>query len=75
MSGLARATTSARIAARAICHRFDSKNLTDIVAKDAYEFVALRSPSSAEHDPGYAELGRFPTRKKAEEFLNSLEIE
>jgi hypothetical protein len=28
----------------------------------------LRSPETAEHDPDYAEVARFPTRAKAEEF-------
>jgi hypothetical protein len=54
---------------------FDSQNLTELVAQDGQEFIALRSPSSAEHDPDYIELGRFPTRKKAEEFLDSVETD
>jgi hypothetical protein len=54
---------------------FDSQNLTELVAQDGQEFIALRSPSSAEHDPDYIELGRFPTRKRAEEFLASVETE
>lgn len=52
---------------------FDSENLTGIVAKDADEFIAFRSPDSAEHDPDYRELARFPTREKAEEFLVSVD--
>jgi hypothetical protein len=52
---------------------FDSENLTELVAQDGREFIALRSPDSAEHDPDYRELGRFPTRKKAEEFLTSVD--
>jgi hypothetical protein len=35
----------------------------------------LRSPDTAEHDPDYREVGRFPTREKAEEFLASVEAE
>jgi hypothetical protein len=54
---------------------FHSENLTDIIAKDADEFTAFRSPGSAEHDPEYIEVGCFPTRKKAKEFLDSLEID
>jgi hypothetical protein len=54
---------------------FDSENLTELVARDGQEFIALRSPDSAEHDPDYRELGRFPTRKKAEEFLDSAATE
>src|SRR5277367_4353251 len=32
---------------------FDSENLTELVEQDDKEFVAIRSPRSAEHDPGY----------------------
>jgi len=52
---------------------FDSENLTELVEQDGSEFVAIRSPDAAEHDPEYRELGRFPTRAKAGEFLASLE--
>jgi len=48
------------------CH---SEDMTEIVAPDGADFVAIRSPNSAEDDPDYEELGRFPTREKAEEFL------
>jgi hypothetical protein len=30
---------------------------------------------SADHDPDYRELGRFPTREKAEEFLASIDVD
>jgi hypothetical protein len=40
---------------------------------DGNEFVALRSPDTAEYDPDYREVGRFPTREKAGEFLASLQ--
>jgi hypothetical protein len=53
---------------------FDSENLTEIVEQDGSEFVAIRSPDTAEHDPDYREVGRFATREKAEEFLTSLDI-
>jgi hypothetical protein len=49
---------------------FDSHNLTDIVEQDGNEFIAIRSPKSAEHDPDYRELGRFPTHEAASEFLS-----
>jgi hypothetical protein len=49
---------------------FDSQNLTDIVEQDGKEFIAIRSPNSAEHDPDYQELGRFPTHEAALEFLS-----
>jgi hypothetical protein len=48
------------------CH---SEDLTEFIGQEGAEFVAFRSPDSAEHDPDYEELGRFPTRGKAEEFL------
>ena len=46
---------------------------TLLALKDGDQFVAVRSPDSSEHDPDYEELGRFPTRAKAEEFLAELE--
>lgn len=53
----------------------DSEDLTVIVEADGKEFVVLRSPNTAEHDPDYEEAGRFPTRAKALEFLALVEIE
>ena len=50
----------------------DSENLTELIEQDGSEFVALRSPDTAEDDPDYCEVGRFPTREKAEEFLASV---
>ena len=50
-----------------------SDDLTELVEQSGDEFVVLRSPDTAEHDPDYRELGRFPTRTKAEEFLASIE--
>ena len=52
---------------------FDSENLTELIEPTGSEFVVMRSPKSAEHDPDYRELGRFPTRAKAEEFLAEFE--
>jgi hypothetical protein len=52
---------------------FDSENLTEIIEQAGREFVAIRSPDTAEHDPDYRELGRFATREKAEEFLASID--
>lgn len=52
---------------------FDSENLTELVEQAGNEFVAIRSPTSAEHAPDYRDVGRFPTREKAEEFLASLD--
>ena len=53
---------------------YNSEDLTELIEQDASEFVALRSPASAEHDPDYCEVGRFPTRAKAQEFLASTEL-
>jgi hypothetical protein len=51
-----------------------SEDLTEFIERDGDEFVAIRSPDTAEHDPHYRELGRFPTREKAEEFLASVDV-
>ena len=37
--------------------------------------TVLRSSDTAEHDPDYRELGRFPTRAGAEAFLESSDRE
>lgn len=48
-----------------------SDDLTELVEAEGSIFIVLRSPDTAEHDPDYEEIGRFPTRAKAEEFLAS----
>jgi hypothetical protein len=53
---------------------FDSENLTEIIEQDGKEFVAIRSPNSAEHDPDYREVGRFPSHEQAKEFLASIDV-
>jgi hypothetical protein len=52
---------------------FQSEDLTELIERQGDEFVAIRSPDSAEHDPDYREVGRFPTRAKAEEFFATVE--
>ena len=52
---------------------FKSEDMTEMVVPDGDEFVVVRSPDSAEDDPEYQEVRRFPTRTKAEEFLSSAE--
>jgi hypothetical protein len=47
----------------------DSNDLTVLIVQEGKKFVVLRSPESAEHDPDYRELGRFPTKKKAAAFV------
>jgi hypothetical protein len=53
---------------------YNSEDLTELIERDGNEFVAIRSPDSAEHDPDYREVGRFPTLAQAEEFLTSTEL-
>jgi predicted nucleic acid-binding Zn-ribbon protein len=50
---------------------YDSEALTTLIAEDGKEFVVFWSPETAEHDPDYRELGRFPSREKALEFLSA----
>jgi hypothetical protein len=45
--------------------------LTTIIEEEGKEFVALRSPETAEHKPDYREPGRFPSREKALAFLSA----
>ena len=47
----------------------ESEDLTEVIEPRGAEFVVLRSPETAEHDPDYRELGRFATRKQALEYL------
>jgi hypothetical protein len=49
---------------------FDAEELTTLIEAAGQEFVVLWSPETAEHDPDYRELGRFPSRRKALEFLS-----
>jgi hypothetical protein len=43
-----------------------SDDLTEIILREGDEYVALRSPESAGHDPDYCELGRFKSEVEAE---------
>ena len=54
---------------------YDSEELTTLIEEDGKEFVVFWSPETAEHDPDYCELGRFPSQEKAEEFLASVEAD
>jgi hypothetical protein len=49
---------------------YESEELTTVIEHVGKEFVVLWSPETAEHDPDYRELGRFPSREKALEFLS-----
>jgi hypothetical protein len=52
---------------------FKSEDLTELVIPEGKEFIVLRSSETAEHDPDYEEIGRFPTKAMAEEFLSSFD--
>ena len=39
-----------------------------MIEQEGNEFVVLWSPETAEHDPDYRELGRFPAHEKALDF-------
>jgi DNA-directed RNA polymerase subunit RPC12/RpoP len=54
---------------------YKGEDLTELVEQDGGDFVAIRSPDTAEREPDYREFGRFPTREKAEDFLASVEME
>lgn len=50
---------------------YESEELTTLIEQERDEFIVLWSLGSAEHDPDYRELGRFPTREKALKFLSA----
>src|SRR6266851_5193374 len=50
---------------------YQSEELTTLIEEEGREFVVFWSPETAEHDPDYRELGRFPSREKALEFLSA----
>lgn len=52
-----------------------SKDLTELIVPEGKAFLVLRSSNTAGHDPDYQELGRFPTKVKAQEFLASYDPE
>ena len=47
----------------------DSEDLTEVILPEGGAFVVLVLPDTAEHDPDYGEIGRFPTREAAAAFL------
>ncbi len=52
---------------------FDSANLTEFILEEGGQFIVMRSPETAEHDPDYEESGRFSTHAEAEGFLAEYE--
>jgi hypothetical protein len=51
----------------------ESDDLTIVIEPCGREFVVLRSLETAEHEPDYRELGRFPTQAQAESFLHRVD--
>jgi hypothetical protein len=47
---------------------YESHDLTTIIEPRGDEFVVLWSPETAEHNPDYCELGKFPTQAQAERY-------
>jgi hypothetical protein len=50
---------------------YKALDLTTVIEKKGDEYIVLWSPETAEHNPDYRELGRFPTEEKAIEFLSA----
>jgi hypothetical protein len=50
---------------------FQSEELTTLIEEEGKEFIVLWSPETAEHEPDYHELGRFPSREQALRFLSA----
>ena len=64
------AMTAANLA-RAAHLTVSKETLRKLIEEEGKEFVVLWSPETAEHEPDYRELGRFPSREKALEFLSA----
>ncbi|NVN87887.1 MAG: hypothetical protein HXX15_17555 [Rhodopseudomonas sp.] len=48
-----------------------AEELTTLIERDGRDFVVRWSPETAESEPDYRELGRFPTREQALAFLSA----
>jgi len=44
--------------------------MTTVIETDGGDYVVLWSPETAKDEPDYRELGRFPSRALAVEFLS-----
>jgi hypothetical protein len=42
-----------------------------LIEEEGKQFVVLWSPETAEQEPDYRELGRFPSREQAVRFLSA----
>jgi hypothetical protein len=47
-----------------------SEEMTTVIETDGGDYVVLWSPETAKDEPDYRELGRFPSRALAVEFLS-----
>ena len=54
---------------------YHSDDLTDVVVRCGRQYLALRSPETAEHFAKYEELGRFKTKKEARAHLAQISRE
>jgi hypothetical protein len=48
---------------------YDSENLSAIVEESEGHFIVYRSPATAEDDPNYEPIAKFPTLERAETYL------
>jgi hypothetical protein len=48
---------------------YTSDDLTFVVEESDGSFVVHRSPHTAEHNPDYVEVGRFPSEEQANAFV------
>ena len=48
-----------------------SENFTTVIEPEGEDYVVFKSPETAECDPQYRELGRFPTWREAEALLRN----
>ena len=48
---------------------YTSDDLTEVIAERGSSFVVYRSPQTAEHNPEYSEIARFPTAEQAEKHV------
>ena len=49
----------------------EADSFNEGAARATGDVLVFWSPETAEHDPDYRELGRFPSREKALEFLSA----
>ena len=47
----------------------DAYDLTNVIVEDGDDFIILHSPKTAERNPAYSEIARFPTAELAGKHL------